>query len=92
MSTFEEEMQRDWAAYEQLRPELLEKHFGKYVAIAGGKLLKVVEIGDRADYEAFDEVRAAIPKKYKHRMAFKVTEEGPTRGFIRHGGSTHRYS
>ena len=68
MGTFEEERERDFAAYEQLKDEIREKYLGQYVAIADGRLIKVAP--------NFQEAWEAA-KSYRHRLVFQAGAEPP---------------
>lgn len=73
MSTFEEERERDFAAYEAMKQEILANHRGEYIAIAGGRLVKIAPTFD----EAWDAV-----KGHRHALVFRGGSE-PKRGIVR---------
>ena len=66
MSTFEEEREQNFAAYDLLKSEILAKHLGQYVAIADGRLIKSAS--------TFDEAQEAV-QHYKHHLVFKAGTE-----------------
>lgn len=68
MSTFEEERQRDFAAYERMKDEIVAKYRGQYVAIADGRLIKVAPTIEAA--------REAV-KQFKHYLLFEAGTEPP---------------
>lgn len=72
MSTFEEERERDFAAYDRMKDEIIKKYVGQYVAIAGGRLMKVAP--------TFDEAVAAV-RHYQHYLVFEAGYE-PVRGTV----------
>lgn len=63
MSTFEEERERDLAAYERLKEEIVTNYLGQYVAIADGRLVLASE--------SFDEAYDAV-KNYRHALVFQA--------------------
>ena len=68
MSTFEDERERDFAAYERLKDEIVEKYRGQYVAIADGRLIKVAP--------TIEEAREAV-KLHRHYLLFEAGNEPP---------------
>lgn len=74
MSTFEEERERNFAAYDRLRGEIPARYEGKYVAIADGRLMAVTD--------SFDEAVAAV-KQYRHHLVFPAGSEPMDPVFIR---------
>ena len=66
MSTFEEERERDLNAYKRLKDDILARHQGKYIAIAGGRLVLASE--------SFDEAFNAV-KDYRHALVFPAGTE-----------------
>ena len=73
MDTYEEEKQRNVAAYERLKDEIRTRYRGQYVAIADGRLIKVSP--------SFEEADEAV-KHYRHRFVFPAGDEpimGPLR-------------
>ncbi len=70
MTEFEKDMQQNLNAYKQLRTEILQKHKGKYVAIAKGKLVAVAKTFD----EALEASEKAVPD-FLHRFVFQAGYE-----------------
>ena len=69
---FEREKERDSAAYETIKEDLLRDHLGRYAAIGNGRLVLVSDSFD----EAFDAVRDLL-----HAFVFQVGEE-PTSDIV----------
>ncbi len=70
MTEYEKEMQQNLNTYKQLRTEILQKHKGKYVAIAEGKLVAVAQTFD----EAVESSEEALPD-FRHRFVFQAGYE-----------------
>ena len=72
---YQEEMARNLDCYKKIKAELLTKYPEHFVAIAGGKVVKLAE--------TFDEADEAV-KGYSFKLVFQVGEE-PLIGPIYHG-------
>lgn len=70
MTKYEKEIQQNLNAYKQLRTEILQKHKGKYIVIAEGKLVAVAQTFDEA-VEASEE---ALPD-FRHRFVFQAGDK-----------------
>jgi hypothetical protein len=70
MTKYEKEKEQNLIAYKQLRTEILQKHKGKYVAIAKGKLVAVAPTFD----EAVEASQKAVPD-FLHRFVFQAGYE-----------------
>ena len=70
MTKYEKEKQQNINAYKQLRTEILQKHEGKYVAIAQGSLVAVAPTFD----EAVEASQKVVPD-FLHRFVFQAGDE-----------------
>lgn len=66
MLTFEEAEERDFAAYEALKETIHAQYQGKFVAIAGGRVVCVAP--------TIEEARAAVAG-FEHRLVFAADAE-----------------
>jgi Family of unknown function (DUF5678) len=73
MFTYEEEKQKNMAANERMRNEILTKYKGQYIAIADGRLIMVSPVFEEADQAV---------RSYLNSLVFPAGEEpeiGPLR-------------